>query len=149
MMQLHIVRATRDHLPLLIPLFDAYRRFYCQCSDVEGSRKFLSDRLEQRQSVIFLAQRDGDACGFTQLFPAFSSVAMRPTWILNDLFVTPESRRLGVGQSLLRTATEFAAETGGKRLVLATAVDNLTAQSLYEQLGWRKDDGFIHYIYEL
>ena len=74
---------------------------------------------------------------------------MRPIWILNDLFVAPATRRLGVGRSLLQSATDFASENGAKRLVLATAVDNHAAQALYEQMGWGRNDAFIHFKYEL
>lgn len=74
---------------------------------------------------------------------------MRPIWILNDLFVVPKARRCGVGKHLIHTATEFAVENGAKRLVLSTAVDNQSAQSLYEKMGWVKDHAFLHYYQEL
>lgn len=144
-----IIRATVDHIETAVTLFDAYRQFYGQSPNVEEAREFLSERLRQDQSVIFLALKDGIGCGFTQLYPAFSSVAMRPIWILNDLFVAPEARRHGVGESLMKAATEFAAESGAKRLVLATAVDNRAAQLLYEKIGWTRDNAFIHFNYEI
>lgn len=146
---IRIVQATPEDTESITLLFDAYRQFYGRQSDLGGARKFLSERLERGQSVIFLAQRKGHGCGFTQLYPAFSSVAMRPIWILNDLFVVPEARKLGVGQSLMQAAAAFAAQLGAQRLVLATAVDNRPAQSLYEKIGWIRDDAFIHYKYDL
>ena len=146
---LSIIRTTLDDTETLASLFDAYRQFYGQRPDLEGAERFVSERLEQGDSVIFLALKAGDGCGFTQLYPTFSSVAMRPIWILNDLFVAPEARRLGVGRSLMQTATDFATENGAKRIVLATAVDNRAAQALYEQIGWGRNDAFIHYNYEL
>ncbi|MDA1016885.1 MAG: GNAT family N-acetyltransferase [Planctomycetota bacterium] len=144
-----IIRATLEHIDITAPLFDAYRQFYGQLPDLDGAREFLFERLVQEQSVIFLALNGDSGCGFTQLYPAFTSVAMQPIWILNDLFVAPEARRLGVGSSLMQTATEFAAENGAKRLVLSTAVDNQSAQSLYEKVGWIRNDTFLHYNYEL
>ena len=147
--EVKIVRAKREHVEIAATLFDAYRQFYGQSPDVEDAREFLSERFQQDQSVIFLALKDGNGCGFTQLYPAFSSVAMRPIWILNDLFVAPEARRLGVGKSLMQAANGFAAESGAKRLVLATAIDNQSAQTLYEATGWVRDDAFLHFNYEL
>lgn len=147
--EVRIIQTKLEHIEIAAPLFDAYRQFYGQSPDVEGAREFVSERLRQGQSVIFLALQDGNGCGFTQLFPAFSSVAMRPIWILNDLFVAPEARRLGVAKSLMQAATEFAAENGAKRLVLATAVENQQAQSLYETTGWVRDEAFLHYNYDL
>ena len=98
---LEIVRATIDDLELIVPLFDGYRQFYKQPSDLAGARRFLKSHFEQDTSVIFLAfstdeARQRQACGFTQLYPSFSSVSMKRVWILNDLFVSPTTRRTGV-----------------------------------------------------
>ena len=144
-----IIRASEEQIDLLIPLFDGYRQFYAQDSDPEGARAFLTERLGKSESVILLALNEGQGCGFTQLYPAFSSVAMRPIWILNDLFVAPDSRRLGVGRCLIRRAIDFATEQRAKRLVLCTAVDNRTAQLLYEDMGWVRDSAFQHYQFDL
>ncbi len=144
-MSLTIVRAGTSHLDLLAPLFDAYRQFYAQPADPEGARAFLADLMREGASVVFLA-RDGErGLGFTQLYPLFSSVAMRRVWILNDLFVAPEGRRQGVARALMERARRHAAETGAARLELATASDNGAAQALYEALGYERETGFLHY----
>src|SRR5882757_6888198 len=96
-----IRQATVADLNLLTPLFDAYRQFYRQPSDLERARRFLLERLEHNQSVILLAFDDDAAIGFTQLYPSFSSGAMASIFILNDLFVAPEARRRGAGSALL------------------------------------------------
>jgi GNAT superfamily N-acetyltransferase len=143
-----IKRATVSDLDDAAPLFDAYRQFYGQRSDVPAARAFLDERLRRDESVIFLAlagDDGGDALGFTQLYPSFSSVSLKRLWVLNDLFVGPDVRRGGVGRRLLERAREWAIETEAKGLVLATAVTNSTAQALYESCGWRRDDEFQHY----
>src|SRR5687767_8033982 len=90
-----IVPATADHLPVLAPLFDAYRQFYYQPPDLPAALGFLQQRLSNRDSAIFLAL-DGEAgAGFVQLYPSFSSVSLRRLWILNDLFVAPAFRQQG------------------------------------------------------
>ena len=89
-------RATVADLDRIAPLFDAYRQFYGQAHDLDLAREFLRGRLEQDQSVIFLALRpDGSAVGFTQLYPSFSSASAKRIFILNDLFVDPTARRSG------------------------------------------------------
>lgn len=148
---LEIVRATLEDLPALVPLFDGYRQFYQQSSDLDGARNFLQAHFEQNSSVIFLAScldTEGrrQACGFTQLYPSFSSVSMKKLWILNDLFVASEARKLGVGSALLARARTFAAETGAKGLTLMTARDNTTAQAVYEAAGWQRDEEFYTYL---
>ena len=145
-----IIRASLDDLDMIVPLFDGYRQFYQQASDLEGARRFLQAHLERQTSVIFLALRTNEqgqreACGFTQLYPSFSSVSMKRLWILNDLFVAPSARRTGTGTALLERARQFAIETGAKGLSLTTAVDNYTAQAVYEAAGWRRDQEFYAY----
>jgi GNAT superfamily N-acetyltransferase len=147
--QLRLIRVSSEQVHLIIPLFDAYRQFYGQTSDLEGARRFLAERLAQGESVIFAIIEEGRALGFTQLYPSFSSVSMKPIWILNDLFVAEDTRRRGVGASLLRAARDHASRTGAARLALSTAVTNTKAQALYERDGWRQDTEFLHYEYEL
>ena len=141
-----IVRATLAELADLVPLFDGYRQFYGHRSDLAAARAFLSDRLERSESVIYLAYTGPrEAAGFTQLYPSFSSVSLKPLWILNDLFVRPDIRRGGVGRALLERARQHAVETGAKGLVLSTGVTNKAAQTLYESCGWLRDDEFFQY----
>jgi len=141
-----IVRAGRNELDDLVPLFDGYRQFYGQRSDLPAARGFLRDRIERDESVIYLAYVDGgQAAGFTQLYPSFSSVSLKPLWILNDLFVRSDVRRGGVGRALLERARRHALETGAKGLVLNTGVTNKAAQTLYESCGWLRDEEFLQY----
>ena len=143
-----VLRATLDHLELLVPLFDGYRCFYKQNSDSDGARKFLKSRLEEGSSVIFMAlsdSSDASALGFTQLFPLFSSVSMQHTWLLNDLYVAPEGRRSGSARHLMAAAADFARADGAKGLELETQKDNAPAKALYDSLGWDLDLEHDHY----
>jgi ribosomal protein S18 acetylase RimI-like enzyme len=141
-------QATLEHADRLGEIFDAYRQFYGQNSNVERARTFLAKRIIGRESVIFFATSDDDAqsiLGFTQLYPSFSSVSMRRIWILNDLFVSEAARGQGVASALMQRAREFAQETAAKGLSLETALDNTTAQRLYEKLGWTRNSEFAMY----
>lgn len=71
----------------------------------------MKARLENEESVIFIAEENGEFIGFTQLYPAFSSVAMKRIYILNDLFVASSVRKKGAGRRLLSAAKDYAAET--------------------------------------
>jgi GNAT superfamily N-acetyltransferase len=144
-----ILRATLKDLETIVPLFDGYRVFYKQDSNMDASRKFVAERLKKLDSVIFLAvSEEGEGMGFTQLFPSFSSVSMQRVFILNDLFVSETYRGRGIGEALLEHAKEFARKEESRGLTLETAVDN-PAQHLYERLGWKKDDAVFHYTWEI
>jgi len=70
-------------------------------------------------------------------------------YLLNDLFVARDFRRLGAGQLLLNASRDFAKESGALRLELATAKDNVTAQRLYESVGYFSDTTFKRYTLTL
>ena len=139
---LAIRHATPDDLDELAPLFDAYRRFYEQPGDVALASAYLHARMERGESVIFVAEADGQMLGFCQMYPTWCSVAAARTFVLYDLFVDAEVRRAGVGRALMLAAQAFGREAGAVRLDLSTAHTNTRAQALYESLGWRRDDVF-------
>ena len=144
-MHMSVIHADASQLDAVSELFDGYRQSYGQPSDRDGSRAFIAERLAARDSVILLAMCGSEGVGFVQLYPGFSSVAMKRIWILNDLFVAERARRQGVASRLLESATAFARESGALRMVLATAVDNDAAQALYEARGWQLDTKFHHF----
>ncbi len=125
-------------------LFDQYRIFYHQTSDLSSAIEFLRERMEKKQSVIFVAEKQGKLVGFTQLYPIFSSVGLKRTWLLNDLFVHADARKQGVGELLLDAAKNYGVETDSNWLMLQTGAENYTAQSLYEKNGWRKISDFFY-----
>lgn len=138
--------ASLDDIDDLVPLFDAYRVFYQQPPDSDLARRFLEQRMHLGESAILLARAadNGEALGFVQLYPGFSSVSAGRVWILNDLFVKPDARGHGVGRALMKRARKHGETTGVLGLSLSTAEDNRTAQSLYESEGWQRD-GDRHY----
>jgi ribosomal protein S18 acetylase RimI-like enzyme len=156
MIRLTIRRAepgARD-VALVAPLFDSYRQFYGKAPDAKVAETFIHDRLQAKESVIFLAEAGAEGArepvGFVQLYPSFSSVTPCRIWVLNDLFVIPDARGQGVGRALLEAARQHAIQTGAKRLTLETMAENRAAWSLYEGLGYvRSGDSVRFYTLEL
>jgi ribosomal protein S18 acetylase RimI-like enzyme len=139
-MSLEVITASFDHLSKLAPLFDAYRVFYDQPSDVEAARAFLHERFTLGESIVFVAMLEDRAVGFTQLYPMFSSVSLRRMWILNDLYVEADVRGQRVGERLIERAVQLAKESGAKGIQLETAHTNTSGQKLYERLGFQRED---------
>jgi len=133
----------------LAVLFDKYRLFYKQNSNIDGARNFLEMRFRNNESVVFLGVEANQTVGFAQLYRSFTSVGMRDVWILNDLFVEGAKRRTGIAERLVIEAVHFARETGAVRVVLETATDNFQAQKLYDKLGFLRDAGMHHYSFTL
>lgn len=145
---MQIRQAKLGDLEELAELFDLYRQFYEYPQDIGLARRYLAERISNRESVIYLAQDgDGMTLGFVQLYPSFSSTLAGKVWILYDLFVRKEGRRQGVARALMNRAAHLARETGAVEINLATAINNTQAQALYESLGYKRDDEF--YVYAL
>lgn len=149
-------RASAADIERVAPLFDAYRRFYGAWTDVEGAREFLEMRLARDESVVLVAHHEpeprageGDVVGFAQLFPSFSSLALAPTIILNDLFVAPAWRGLGAARRLIEETAALARSVGAVRVELATQHTNERARRLYLALGYVPDTEFVHMSLEL
>jgi ribosomal protein S18 acetylase RimI-like enzyme len=139
-------RAHLEDLNKIAPLFDAYRQFYQQEPQLEFATEFIQARLLNKDSIIFVAEDEaGHALGFCQIYPSFCSVLGAPIYVLYDLFVSPDVRKSGIGRLLLEQARLHAKENNIPRMDLTTAKTNLSAQSLYESLGWVRDDIFYAY----
>ncbi|SIQ08149.1 Ribosomal protein S18 acetylase RimI [Peribacillus simplex] len=141
-----IQKATLHELESLTELFDLYRVFYEQTSDLGRAREFLRERLTNGESVVFMAYDEGNPIGFVQLYPSFSSVSMMRSWVLNDLFVKESARKKGFGEELLNAAITFARETGAKGVSLETGKDNVNAQKLYEKIGFVRESNHFFYF---
>ena len=149
-MPVTLVSADLTALPDVADLFNQYRQFYQQEDDLPRATAFIQARLVQGDSLILLARSStGEALGFAQLYPSFSSIDCAASYLLSDLFTAPSARGQGVGRALLLAAREQALDSGRTSLTLETAVDNLTAQRLYESVGFVREQGFLTYIWAL
>jgi len=143
-MNITIRKATVDDVKTIAMLFNKYRIFYKQIPE-----NFIYERISNNESVIFLMEENNIAVGFTQLYPIYSSVGMKRAWLLNDLYVEETARGKGFADALLQAAQAFGAETNSRWLMLQTAVDNYSAQKVYERNGWKREQNFYTYNYQL
>lgn len=146
---MRIIQATLDHLDLLTPLFVKYREFYGELPFPDSSRAFLEKRLRRKESVIYLALQDDDdgkLMGFCQLYPSYSSLSLKRVWILNDIYVAEDARRMLVADHLIKSAKKMAKETHAVRMRVSTSSNNEVARKTYESIGFRVDTQFINYV---
>lgn len=140
-----VIQATELHTNEVAVLFDAYRSYYDQAPDFKGALDFVTERITQKDSVIFVALLDAEIIGFTQLYPIFTSLGMKRGWLLNDLYVLEEHRGMGAGKALLDKAAEYGKSTGAAWLMLQTYIANTGAQKLYEKEGFKRDTNSYYY----
>lgn len=128
-------------------LFNEYRIFYQQKSDINGANLFLYQRFINNESKIFVAEKESFLLGFVQLYPIFSSTRMKRLWLLNDLFVQNNHRNQGIAKLLMEKAQQFSTETQSVGFILETAKDNLPANTLYNSIGLELDQSHNYFTF--
>ncbi|KMO99780.1 GNAT family N-acetyltransferase [Streptomyces roseus] len=139
--------AGHSDLDVAGALFRSYLDFYeVKVEDPDAPREYLAQRLRGEESLVLLADVPGaGTVGFAQVYRTFSSLALRPMWILSDLYVDPSGRRSGAGRALLREVLRRAREAGVCGVQLETAYDNHVAQALYEAEGFERDPFHVYF----
>jgi GNAT superfamily N-acetyltransferase len=132
-----ITTATDADLDEALALFAGYQTFYTGRAQPEAkNRAFLSRFVNGDAGRLLLARGDdGTALGLANLYWTFSSTVAEERVLLNDLFVAAHARGRGVGLALITAAARVAKERGSPTLTWQTALDNRTAQRLYERTG--------------
>ena len=141
-----VKRIDASEAELVFELFDKYRVFYKQPSDIKLAVSFITERLVNNESVIYVAFVDDSKVGFTQLYPKYSSVRAVKNWILNDLFVDEAYRKNGIASALIQATMDFAKANNARFVQLETQTDNYTAQSLYESVGFIQQEPDTEFI---
>ena len=148
-MKNNIRKATQEDLVQLSQLFDEYRMFYHKTSDLAGAQQFLSERLERKDSEIFVAEDKERLVGFVQLYPLFSSTRMKRYWLLNDLYVNSNSRGKGFSKALIEEAKALCRISNSCGMYLETSKENVIGNQLYPSAGFKKYDEVNFYEWEV
>lgn len=134
-----IKKASLEDLKEASELFNLYRIFYRQESDLQGSRTFIKERLLHGESDIFLAMIDNKAVGFVQLYKLFHYIKLQKQWLLSDLFVHPDHRGKGLSVALIDRSKQWCDETGACGLMLETEKTNIIGNNLYPKCDFQYD----------
>jgi GNAT superfamily N-acetyltransferase len=123
---LSLVDALADYEKLPRPSSTAKRRLVRDCT---GAGK----RFE-----AFLAESGGKPAGYAVFFETYSTFLASPTLYLEDLFVLPDSRGLGIGLGLFRAVLREAKRRGCGRMDWMVLDWNTPAAKFYGKLGAEK-----------
>lgn len=133
---IQIKKAGLPDLEKLALLFDAYRVWYRKSADPVRAFQFLKERIENKESVIYIAFDGERMVGFTQLYPLFSSTRMKRIWLLNDLYIEETHRGKGISKQLILAAKELANATDAAGILLETEKSNTIGNQLYPSTGF-------------
>jgi len=82
-----------------------------------------------------IADYDGQPAGFAFYFFNYSTWVGRPGIYVEDLFVLPQFRRLGIGRELLKQVAAIAVEAGCQRMQWEVLDWNTPAIDFYRAIG--------------
>lgn len=118
--------------------FDA-KRFIQVESPEKGYGRFLVSQLGDAESVVLVAERDGDVVGYVYaaLEPMSWKDLREACGFVHDVYVDERARRTGAGEQLVRAAIAWLEAKGVPRVLLGTAARNESARRFFEKLGFR------------
>ncbi len=129
--------AVEDDLPLILELIQGlaeYERLRDQC--VATEEKLRATLFGERPAAeVLIASLDDVPSGFALFFHSYSTFLAQRGIFLEDLFVRPEIRGMGVGRSLLAALARLAIERDCGRLEWNVLDWNESAISFYTSLG--------------
>lgn len=145
-MDYYIKKASLEDLDQAAELFNLYRVFYRQESDLEKGKAFLKERFVNGESDVFLAFVANKAVGFVQLYKLFHYTKLQKQWLLSDLFVHPDFRGQGLSVALITRSKQWCEETDACGLLLETEKTNHIGNQLYPRCGFEYDG--LHNYYQ-
>jgi ribosomal protein S18 acetylase RimI-like enzyme len=103
-------------------------------------RRFLADLTSSSHTFLFVAESGGRTVGFISGELREGSPTFRQrTWAsVDDVFVEPESRNLGIGRALLEGVEAWARERDADGISLQVAAANERGRKFYGDLGFRE-----------
>ncbi|MGK6320885.1 N-acetyltransferase family protein [Sphingomonas sp. DT-204] len=129
--------AVPADVPTILRLVRELAEYEREPDAVVATEAMLAEALfgDHPAAEAVIAEVDGAATGFALFFHNFSTWTGRRGLYLEDLYVTPEARGLGIGKALLRHVAALAVERGCGRFEWAVLDWNEPAVRFYDAMG--------------
>ena len=141
-MNIRIESAQERDVPLILELIRGLAEYERMSDQVVATEAGLREALfgAQPSAEVIVAYADDQPAGFALFFHNFSTFLGRRGLYLEDLFVKPEFRRLGIGRRLLTDLARIAVARGCGRFEWSVLDWNAPAIEFYKRLGARPLD---------
>jgi GNAT superfamily N-acetyltransferase len=134
---LQIVPATERDVPLVFSFIRKLAEYEKLSDEVVATEELLREGLfgPHPAAEVVLAYLDSQPVGFALYFHTFSTFVGRSGMYLEDLFVEPTHRGMGVGNALLAYVANLAVERGCGRFEWSVLDWNTPSINFYKSLG--------------
>jgi GNAT superfamily N-acetyltransferase len=134
---IRIVPATPADVPTVHALIRELAEYEKLLHEVVATEELVHEALFGPRPVVecVLVRAGEKTAGFALYFFNFSTFLARPGLYLEDLYVRPEHRGQGIGESLLRHLAQVALRRGCGRMEWAVLDWNRRAIGFYEKMG--------------
>lgn len=139
--------ARREDVPAIVGLIEDLALYERQPEDCHADGRLLEEHLfgPRRFAEVVLAEIAGEVVAFALFFHNYSTWLTRPGLYLEDLYVKPGHRGLGVGRALLVHLARTAVARGCGRMEWSVLTWNEPAIGFYKALGAVPMDGWRTY----
>jgi len=139
-------QASREDTPLILQFIKELAEYEKLGHEVTATTEVLGESLfgARRVAEVVFAIADGREVGFALWFHNFSTFVGRPGLYLEDLYVKPEYRKLGIGKALMEYCIKVALERDCGRMEWWVLRWN-PAIKFYEQMGAVPMDEWVVY----
>jgi GNAT superfamily N-acetyltransferase len=139
-MSLHLRPATSADLATILQLIRDLAEYEKLLAECVATEEALDRHLfgEHPRAEVVLAEWEGEVAGFALFFYTFSTFLGKPGIYLEDLFVKPEHRGVGVGKALLVHLARLASLRGCGRVEWSVLNWNEPGIGFYESLGAKR-----------
>lgn len=129
--------ATAADIPLILAFISELAEYEQLKHEVVATEAHLAEHLFGAcpRAEVIIAQIDHHPVGFALFFHNFSTFLGLPGLYLEDLFVRPEARGLGIGKALLAHLAQLAEARGCGRFEWWVLDWNTPAIEFYKRLG--------------
>jgi Acetyltransferases len=136
---MEIRKATFDDIPSLFVLNEEFNGVGSTTEEA-----MIDSMKSNHNEIVFIAYDNNCAVGFI-CGQVCQSVCYRTRHgDIAELFVSKKHRRKGIARHLINTLERFFLEMDIHVITLATSVDNVNAQALYEHCGYSGKNKLIY-----
>jgi GNAT superfamily N-acetyltransferase len=145
-MEIRFRKAEREDIHLIFKFIKELADYEKLSQTVVATEAILAKNLfgENPRAEVIFAIVDNKEAGFVLFFHNFSTFLGKPGLYIEDLYIKPEYRSMGVGKALIKQCAKLALERDCGRMEWWVLNWN-PARRFYEQLGAIAMDEWVTY----